>query len=162
MMMQELFRLRANGALLELDVRLNPVTTREPHSRLFLVHILPRLRQLNDLSVTAAERGAALVHFTDDQSLALTWYCSGSSIQVACSFDRWIGFLIPRARESTIYGSHMLTFILRPVGHRMAVPHRGRVRPPSQRSAMDMLQRNRISHSTCWRLFSMTRSQLVL
>ena len=42
--MTELFRLRHNQSLVELDLRLNPVGTSDPGYRLFLIHLLPNLQ----------------------------------------------------------------------------------------------------------------------
>ena len=42
--MTELFRLRHNQRLVELDLRLNPVGTSDPGYRLFLIHLLPNLQ----------------------------------------------------------------------------------------------------------------------
>ena len=44
--LQELYRLRFNQRLQELDLRLNPVARNEPDYRLFLIHMLPNLRRL--------------------------------------------------------------------------------------------------------------------
>ena len=46
--LQEVFRLRHNAALKELDLRLNPVTKEEPDYRLFIVHMLVHLRTLGE------------------------------------------------------------------------------------------------------------------
>ncbi|XP_064641032.1 centrosomal protein of 72 kDa-like isoform X1 [Lineus longissimus] len=66
--LKELHRLRHNQSLTELDLRLNPVTRNEPDYRLFLIHMLPSLRKLDDRSVRDSERKAALVHFATDQA----------------------------------------------------------------------------------------------
>nr|XP_006825133.1 PREDICTED: centrosomal protein of 72 kDa-like isoform X2 [Saccoglossus kowalevskii] len=70
--LKELYRLRFNTSLQELDLRLNPVTKDEPDYRLFLVHMLPNLRKLDDRDVRDSERKAALTHFTPDQATELT------------------------------------------------------------------------------------------
>lgn len=44
--LQELFKLRFNQRLQELDLRLNPVAGSDANYRLFLIHMLPRLRKL--------------------------------------------------------------------------------------------------------------------
>ena len=49
--LQEVFRLRHNAALKELDLRLNPVTKEEPDYRLFVVHMLVHLRTLGEVGV---------------------------------------------------------------------------------------------------------------
>lgn len=49
--LQEVFRLRHNAALKELDLRLNPVTKEEPDYRLFVVHMLVQLRTLGEVGV---------------------------------------------------------------------------------------------------------------
>lgn len=64
----ELFKLRSNKNLLELDVRLNPVTKSEPDYRLFLLHMLPKLKSLDGKPVQANERKAALMNFTGSQA----------------------------------------------------------------------------------------------
>lgn len=49
--LHEVFRLRHNAALKELDLRLNPVTKEEPDYRLFVVHMLVHLRTLGEVRV---------------------------------------------------------------------------------------------------------------
>ena len=44
--LKELYKLRHNTLLEEVDLRLNPVTKNEPDYRLFMVHMLPNLRKL--------------------------------------------------------------------------------------------------------------------
>ena len=81
----ELFRLRHNAALVELDVRLNPVSGRSPEYRcagcragrrvvftparrsLCLAHLLPALEVLDTLAVSPRERKAGAGYFTSDQ-----------------------------------------------------------------------------------------------
>ncbi|ELU05878.1 hypothetical protein CAPTEDRAFT_225423, partial [Capitella teleta] len=70
--LQDLHRLKENPRLQELDLRLNPVARNEPDYRLFLIHMLPNLRRLDDRSVRDGERKAALMHFTSDQAAQLT------------------------------------------------------------------------------------------
>ncbi|KAI6656006.1 CEP72 [Oopsacas minuta] len=65
---KELYRLRSNKQLREIDIRLNPVTKAEPDFRLFLVYMLPQLRKLDDRGVYEQERAAALLHFSSDQA----------------------------------------------------------------------------------------------
>ncbi|XP_077983308.1 centrosomal protein of 72 kDa-like [Glandiceps talaboti] len=70
--LNDLYRLRYNSNLQELDLRLNPVTQNEHDYRLFLVHMLPNLRKLDDRTVRDSERKAALTHFGTDQATDLT------------------------------------------------------------------------------------------
>ncbi|XP_072169585.1 uncharacterized protein [Diadema setosum] len=74
--LQELSRLRHNTSLQELDLRLNPVTKNEPDYRLYLVHMLPNLRKLDDRSVRESERKSALLHFDTDQATSMTEHAS--------------------------------------------------------------------------------------
>lgn len=66
--LKEVFRLRHNTKLKDLDLRLNPVTKHEPDYRLFIIHMLVHLRKLDDRLVTDEERKAALMHFDTDQA----------------------------------------------------------------------------------------------
>ncbi|XP_028409956.1 centrosomal protein of 72 kDa-like [Dendronephthya gigantea] len=66
--LKDLYQLRTLTNLKELDIRLNPVTKNEPDHRLFLIHMLPSLRKLDDRSVRDSERKAALMHFNTDQA----------------------------------------------------------------------------------------------
>ncbi|KAK2181317.1 hypothetical protein NP493_403g01021 [Ridgeia piscesae] len=68
----ELYRLRYNQRLQDLDLRLNAVARNEPDYRLFLIHMLPNLRRLDDRAVRDTERKAALMHFTPEQATELT------------------------------------------------------------------------------------------
>ncbi|MBN3279615.1 CEP72 protein, partial [Polyodon spathula] len=61
--LNEIFHLRNLTALTELDLRLNPVVKSEPDYRLFIVHMLPNLRKLDDRPVRDSERKAAILHF---------------------------------------------------------------------------------------------------
>lgn len=56
--------MKYNTALVELDLRLNPVTKEENDYRLYLINILPSLRVLDDRSIRESERqmAAALYH----------------------------------------------------------------------------------------------------
>ncbi|XP_053571763.1 centrosomal protein of 72 kDa [Bombina bombina] len=67
----EMFHLRKLIALKELDLRLNPVTKNESDYRLFLVHMLPNLRFLDDKPVRDRERKAALECFTTERAFEL-------------------------------------------------------------------------------------------
>jgi len=58
----ELYRLRHNPKLRELDLRLNPVTKNEPDYRLFLVHVLHKLDKLDDRPVRDNEKATAKIH----------------------------------------------------------------------------------------------------
>ncbi|CAK8691845.1 unnamed protein product [Clavelina lepadiformis] len=69
--LKEIFRLRKNQNLREIDLRLNPVTGNEPDYRLFITHMLPLLRRLDDRPVRDSERKAALLHFTSNDPLDL-------------------------------------------------------------------------------------------
>lgn len=66
--MKDLHGLRNLANLKDLDLRLNPVTKNEADYRLFLVHMIPNLRRLDDRSVRDSERRAAIMHFTSDQA----------------------------------------------------------------------------------------------
>ena len=70
--LEELYRLRQLPNLQDLDLRLNPVARNEPDYRLFVIHMLPNLRRLDDRAVLDGERKAALIHFSSDQAAELT------------------------------------------------------------------------------------------
>ncbi|KAJ7313751.1 hypothetical protein JRQ81_005413 [Phrynocephalus forsythii] len=61
-------RLYSLTALKEVDLRLNPVVKNESDYRLFVVHMLPNLRQLDDRPVRDSERKASLLQFTTDHA----------------------------------------------------------------------------------------------
>lgn len=61
--LDELYKLKNNKKLENIDLRLNPVTKNEPDYRLFLVHILDNLQRLDDRPVREAERSTATIHF---------------------------------------------------------------------------------------------------
>ena len=61
--MKELERLRYNSSLVELDLRLNPITKEENDYRLFLIHILPSLKTLDDRAIRDSERQMAIAYF---------------------------------------------------------------------------------------------------
>ncbi|KAL4690972.1 hypothetical protein H8959_013933 [Pygathrix nigripes] len=65
----EVFRLHALTELMDVDFRLNPVVKVEPDYRLFIVHLLPKLRQLDDRPVRESERKASRLHFASEDSL---------------------------------------------------------------------------------------------
>ena len=71
--LKELSLLHHNKNLKEVDLRLNPVTKSEPDYRLFLIHLLPQLKILDDRNVRDSERRAALSHFTVDQAYELDY-----------------------------------------------------------------------------------------
>ncbi|XP_030248630.1 centrosomal protein of 72 kDa [Sparus aurata] len=64
--LEELNELYELPALIELDLRLNPVTKSHPHYRLHLVHAMPNLRKLDSCSVRDTERKAAIMQFSSD------------------------------------------------------------------------------------------------
>ncbi|XP_041455116.1 uncharacterized protein LOC121407931 isoform X1 [Lytechinus variegatus] len=78
---QELKRLRHNTSLQEIDLRLNPVTKNEPDYRLYLVHMLPNLRKLDDRSVRESERKTALLHFDTDQAMSMTEHTAPQGLE---------------------------------------------------------------------------------
>ena len=61
--MKELEKLRYNSSIVELDLRLNPITKEENDYRLFLIHILPSLKILDDRSIRESERAMAATYF---------------------------------------------------------------------------------------------------
>ncbi|XP_048576940.1 centrosomal protein of 72 kDa isoform X2 [Nematostella vectensis] len=70
--LQDLSALKYLTNLKELDLRLNPVTKNEPDYRLYIVHLLPSLKRLDDRSVRDSERRAAIMHFTSEQASEFT------------------------------------------------------------------------------------------
>ncbi|XP_074135300.1 centrosomal protein of 72 kDa isoform X4 [Sminthopsis crassicaudata] len=67
----EVFRLHQLTELKDVDLRLNPVAKNEPDYRLFLVYIIPRLRQLDNRLVRESERKASLSHFSMEETYEL-------------------------------------------------------------------------------------------
>ncbi|XP_049624988.1 centrosomal protein of 72 kDa [Suncus etruscus] len=65
----EVFRLHPLTKLAEVDFRLNPVVKNESDYRLFMVHMLPKLRQLDDRLVRESERKSSQLHFTAEEPL---------------------------------------------------------------------------------------------
>ncbi|XP_073933887.1 centrosomal protein of 72 kDa isoform X3 [Castor canadensis] len=65
----EVFRLHSLTELQEVDFRLNPVVKNESDYRLFVVHMLPKLRQLDDRPVRESERKASQLYFASEDSL---------------------------------------------------------------------------------------------
>ncbi|XP_033025836.1 centrosomal protein of 72 kDa [Lacerta agilis] len=66
--LSEVFRLHSLTALKDVDFRLNPVVKNESDYRLFVIHMLPNLRQLDDRPVRDSERKASLLHFPTDHA----------------------------------------------------------------------------------------------
>ncbi|XP_004411679.1 PREDICTED: centrosomal protein of 72 kDa [Odobenus rosmarus divergens] len=66
----EVLRLHSLTELTDVDFRLNPVVKNESDYRLFVVHMLPKLRQLDDRPVRESERKASRLHFASEESLA--------------------------------------------------------------------------------------------
>ncbi|XP_069765506.1 centrosomal protein of 72 kDa-like isoform X2 [Narcine bancroftii] len=66
--LKEIFLLRNLGNLKELDTRLNPVSRNKSDYRLFVIHLLPNLKRLDDRPVRDSERKAALMHFNSDEA----------------------------------------------------------------------------------------------
>lgn len=79
--LKDLHGLRNLSNLKDLDLRLNPVTKNEPDCRLFIVHMLPNLRRLDDRSVRDSERRAAIMHFTSDQASDFERHSSNSKVE---------------------------------------------------------------------------------
>ncbi|XP_053117358.1 centrosomal protein of 72 kDa isoform X3 [Hemicordylus capensis] len=69
--LSEVFRLHSLMTLKDVDLRLNPVVKNESDYRLFVVHMLPNLRQLDNRPVRDSERKASLLHFTTDHAYEL-------------------------------------------------------------------------------------------
>ncbi|XP_044945300.1 centrosomal protein of 72 kDa isoform X2 [Mustela putorius furo] len=66
----EVLRLHSLPELADVDFRLNPVVKNEADYRLFVVHMLPKLRQLDDRPVRESERKASRLHFASEESLS--------------------------------------------------------------------------------------------
>ncbi|KAM6451668.1 centrosomal protein of 72 kDa [Liasis olivaceus] len=66
--LSEVLRLYSLTALQDVDLRLNPVVKNESDYRLFVVHMLHKLRRLDDCPVRESERKASLLHFTSDHA----------------------------------------------------------------------------------------------
>ncbi|XP_004440088.1 PREDICTED: centrosomal protein of 72 kDa [Ceratotherium simum simum] len=64
----EVFRLHSLTELSDVDFRLNPVVKNESDYRLFVVHMLPKLRQLDDRPVRSSEQKASWLHFASEES----------------------------------------------------------------------------------------------
>ena len=60
--LKEIFRLRKNQNLRDVDLRLNPVTGIEPDYRLFIAHMLPMLRRLGESSLALSFMFCKFVH----------------------------------------------------------------------------------------------------
>ncbi|XP_010601175.1 centrosomal protein of 72 kDa isoform X2 [Fukomys damarensis] len=59
----EVFRLYTLPELQDVDLRLNPVVKNEPDYQLFVLHVLPRIQQLDDRLVRKSERRASQLRF---------------------------------------------------------------------------------------------------
>nr|XP_019600158.1 PREDICTED: centrosomal protein of 72 kDa isoform X2 [Rhinolophus sinicus] len=68
----EVLRLRSLPELRDVDLRLNPVVKNEPGYRHFVVHALPKLRQLDDRPVRESEREASWLRLASEGSLDAT------------------------------------------------------------------------------------------
>lgn len=66
--LKDLERLKYNTSLVELDLRLNPVTKEENDYRLFLINIIPSLRVLDDRSIRESERQMAAAFYQKIQA----------------------------------------------------------------------------------------------
>nr|XP_006113108.1 centrosomal protein of 72 kDa [Pelodiscus sinensis] len=78
--LSEIFRLHSLAALKDVDLRLNPVVKNESDYRLFVVHMLPNLRRLDDRPVRDSERKASLLHFTTDHAFELKGSSSAAKV----------------------------------------------------------------------------------
>jgi hypothetical protein len=67
----ELDRLKYNTSLFDLDLRLNPVTKEENDYRLYLIHIVPSLKQLDDRAIRDGERQMASTLFEQQKTIAI-------------------------------------------------------------------------------------------
>ncbi|KAF8570537.1 hypothetical protein P879_05828 [Paragonimus westermani] len=102
----EIKRLQYNTNLRDLDLRLNPVARVSLDYRLYLTHLLPKLKSLDCRPIRDAERRAALMFFATDQQrdFDCDWLPSASrpdltdqpselSLHNYCSGERIAGFL---------------------------------------------------------------------
>ncbi|CAL8070711.1 unnamed protein product [Calicophoron daubneyi] len=89
----ELKRLEHNYNLKDLDLRLNPISRTNPDYRIYLIHLLPKLKTLDCRPIRDAERRTAILFFASDQA---NDYCTeisspklplGSSDTYACAED---------------------------------------------------------------------------
>ncbi|XP_078068134.1 uncharacterized protein LOC144493107 [Mustelus asterias] len=64
---KELSSLHHLNNLKELDLRLNPVTRNEENYRLYVIHLLPNLKKLDDRPVRESERKAAQIQFSSKE-----------------------------------------------------------------------------------------------
>ncbi|XP_048402506.1 centrosomal protein of 72 kDa-like isoform X1 [Stegostoma tigrinum] len=64
---KEISSLRHLTNLKELDLRLNPVTRNEENYRLYIIHLLPSLKKLDDRPVRDSERKAAQIQFVSSE-----------------------------------------------------------------------------------------------
>ncbi|XP_039220198.1 centrosomal protein of 72 kDa-like isoform X2 [Crotalus tigris] len=66
--LSEMLQLHSLTALQVLDFRLNPVVKNESDYRLFVIHMLPNLKQLDDNPIRESDQKASLLHFTSDHA----------------------------------------------------------------------------------------------
>jgi centrosomal protein CEP72 len=59
----EIERLRANKSLIEIDLRLNPITKEDIDYRLYLIQLLPNIEKIDDRHVKDSERQMAVMYF---------------------------------------------------------------------------------------------------
>lgn len=59
----EIERLRSNKTLIEIDLRLNPITKEDIDYRLYLIQLLPNIEKIDDRDVKDTERQMALMYF---------------------------------------------------------------------------------------------------
>ncbi|XP_066099187.1 centrosomal protein of 72 kDa [Saccopteryx bilineata] len=90
--LEELCRLHCLPELTDVDFRLNPVVKNESDYRLFIVRMLPKLRQLDDRPVRESERRASQLHFASEDS-----FSSAQSFPAVCRGGR----LHPSRAKST-------------------------------------------------------------
>uniref|UniRef100_UPI00398F0E85 leucine-rich repeat-containing protein 36-like n=1 Tax=Pristiophorus japonicus TaxID=55135 RepID=UPI00398F0E85 len=64
---KEICSLRHLINLKEIDLRLNPVTRNEENYRLYIIHLLPNLKKLDDRPVRESERKTAQIHFSSQE-----------------------------------------------------------------------------------------------
>merc|ERR1712202_54977 len=65
--LKEVFRLKKCQNIINMDLRLNPVTGNEPDYRLFMAHMLPKLQRLDDRPLRDSERKSAILHFSSNE-----------------------------------------------------------------------------------------------
>lgn len=70
--------MKHNQSLVELDLRLNPVTKEENDYRLFLIKILPNLKILDDRSIRDSEREMAFTFLSSPANKTQNGFDGGS------------------------------------------------------------------------------------